>query len=153
MLALGGRYHHQVIIPEMSKAEVQIVVPEAVDDRPSRVRYVLRNTPLYDYSGEMVRAADYYDIDWRLLPTIAILESSGGTYSCDGNAWGYASCRVTFETLEEGLWYVARTLSMSPYPYRDFDNSLCIWVSGHGCFGEHALGYLSRGHSLWRDIE
>lgn len=42
--------------------------------------------------GKMVAIASTYDIDWRLLPAIAIRESSGGLHACGYNPFGWASC-------------------------------------------------------------
>ena len=99
----------------------------------------------------MLLTADLYGIDYRLLPLIGMLESTGGKYACGGNAWGYASCRVEFETYGEAMAVVARTLSERPYAGLDFDGKLCMWVAGTGCTGEHPEQYRDRGHSILRE--
>lgn len=66
-----------------------------------------RSMPLAGYGALMVAQADEYDIDWRLLPAIAIRESSGGKFSCGNNPFGWASCRIDFKSIEEAIDIVA----------------------------------------------
>lgn len=49
--------------------------------------------PLAGTGKEMVAAADKYGIDWRLLPAIAVRESSGGKEACGKNPFGWGSCK------------------------------------------------------------
>ena len=69
-----------------------------------------RNMPLAEYSAYMVARADEYGIDWRLLPALSIRESSGGKFSCGNNPFGWASCRIDFESIEEAINVVAWNL-------------------------------------------
>lgn len=130
-------------------------VHAAADQRPVQIaRMYARaghgDAPLLAHTEEMVRAADYYGIDWRLIPAMGILESSGGLYACGGNAWGYGSCEEGYADWPDfsyGIWFVAKRLSQQPYTPADIEHSMCVWVSGHGCWGDHATGYRDRG--LW----
>lgn len=72
--------------------------------------------PLAGYGDEMVAAADMYGIDWRLLPALAKLETTGGKNLCKNpkgknNAFGFGSCTIGFDSFEESFYAVARTLS------------------------------------------
>ena len=71
--------------------------------------------PLSGHGAGMVAAADKYDIDWRLLPALAMLETTGGKNLCgDGtnlNAFGYGSCKIHFDTFEASFEAVAKTVS------------------------------------------
>lgn len=69
-----------------------------------------KNMPLAGYGNKFVEAAEANGIDWRLLPAIAVRESSGGLHSCGANVFGWASCKRTFGTIEEAIEYVARNL-------------------------------------------
>lgn len=104
------------------------------DDRPQRIRdYYTSNygdLPLAAIADVMVREADRVGIDWRLIPVIGLLESSGGKYACGGNAWGYASCQVRFDSFEEGASVVADTLAEPLYTDVGLERVFCIWVSG-----------------------
>lgn len=73
------------------------------------------NSPLAGYGLTMVKAADHYGIDWRLLPAIATIESNGGHMMCKSatgknNPFGWGSCKIRFESIEEGIDVVAKSL-------------------------------------------
>jgi len=118
-------------------------------DRIAGVVRVLAGTPLESYAAAMVAAADAAGIDWRLLPAIAVLESSGGRNACGGNAWGYASCRVTFGSFDEGIRIVAATLAAPPYAGFDVQSRLCVWVAGTLCSSAHAVEYRDQALGLF----
>ena len=68
-----------------------------------------RNSPLAAYANEFVEAADYYNIDYRLVAAISIIESSGGLYNFKPyNAWGWGS--YPFKNFKEGIWTVSKGL-------------------------------------------
>ncbi|HLC95236.1 MAG TPA: hypothetical protein VJH89_01995, partial [Patescibacteria group bacterium] len=69
-----------------------------------------RNMPLEGTGMSMVMAAEKNNLDWRLLPAVALRESSGGKYACDYNPFGWASCKVDFENWEEAIEVVAWNL-------------------------------------------
>jgi hypothetical protein len=69
-----------------------------------------RNMPLAGYGAKMVAAAEENNIDWRLLPAIAIRESSGGIQACGFNPFGWASCKVTFKSYNEAITTLGRNL-------------------------------------------
>lgn len=66
--------------------------------------------PLAGYGAEFVEAADHCDMDWRLLPAIAVRESSGGKQACGNNPFGWASCRADFESVEKAIEIVGANL-------------------------------------------
>ncbi len=69
-----------------------------------------RDMPLFGLGNAMMIASYANDIDWRLLPAIAIRESSGGKYACDNNPFGWASCKDNFRSTEESIEVVAWNL-------------------------------------------
>ncbi|MDP3785114.1 MAG: hypothetical protein Q8R12_03515 [bacterium] len=69
-----------------------------------------RSMPLKGYGLKLVVAAERNDFDWRLLPAIAIRESSGGKNACGQNPFGWGSCKIDFDTLEEAIEVVAWNL-------------------------------------------
>ena len=127
--------------------------PDDIDARIEAVRKLLTGSPLEEWAPLMVWQAELRQIDWRLMPVIAVLESSAGRHACGGNAWGFASCAVTFDTFEEGIKRVALALSEPPYAGLDADEALCMWVSGGPCVGEHATTYRDKGRWLMAQIE
>lgn len=72
-------------------------------------------SPLIDYSNLLVEVADTYNLDFRLLPAIAMQESNlckripAESYNC----WGfgiYGSKVLRFESYEEAIETIAKTL-------------------------------------------
>ncbi len=78
-----------------------------------------RRCPLDRYAAEFLDAADRYHLDWRLLPSLAMIETGGRLYTRN-NIFGWASGRAKFETVPEGIYHVARHLAESrPYAGKD----------------------------------
>lgn len=69
-----------------------------------------RSMPLAGLGEEMVLAADKNDLDWRLLPAIAIRESSGGKQACNFNPFGWGSCKIIFKSWKDSINTVASHL-------------------------------------------
>ena len=69
--------------------------------------------PLAGYGAKMIVEADRNGLDWRLLPAIAVRESSGGLHACGFNPFGWASCKGNigkFENWDRAIEVVARNL-------------------------------------------
>ena len=67
------------------------------------------NAPLADYSEKFVEVANKYNLDYRLLPAIATVESGGGKSNFRSyNAWGWGN--KSFSSFEEGIEIVGRGL-------------------------------------------
>jgi hypothetical protein len=81
--------------------------PEVIDEY-----FEARKMPLEGTGAIMVAAADKYEIDWRLVPAIAVRESSGGKKSITPNnpfGWG-SSSKIEFKTIGEAIDRVAWNL-------------------------------------------
>lgn len=72
--------------------------------------FAKRNMPLEGYGAKMVAEALKNDLDWRLLPAIAIKESTGGKFACHNNPFGWGSCKIKFNDWNEAIETVARNL-------------------------------------------
>jgi hypothetical protein len=86
------------------------------DSRCQAVRnFFLRYQSRLDrHSLVFVQAADEYRLDWRLLPGIAMVETSGGKHGTATNIFGWDSGKVSFPSIEEGILFVARRFTHSP---------------------------------------
>lgn len=76
--------------------------------------FAAMNLPLAGYGEVFVEAAEKYDLDYRLLPAIAMRESTGGKHSCPNgnkNVFGWHSCKTKFTTYEEAIDKVAAHLA------------------------------------------
>src|SRR5579871_6409264 len=49
------------------------------------------NCPIGEMVPEFLAAADENDLDWRLLPSISLIESGGGKAMTNNNAFGWGS--------------------------------------------------------------
>jgi hypothetical protein len=67
--------------------------------------------PLDAVADVFVAEADSHNLDWRLLPSLAVVESSGGKASRGNNIFGWANGHARFPTLGAAIHHVARTLS------------------------------------------
>ncbi len=88
--------------------------------RPKKVAWLKAffaryNSPLKANVYDFVYASEYYGIDYRLLPAISIVESSGGKYLFRPyNPFGWG--RHGYKSFHDAIWDVARGLSV--YHYR-----------------------------------
>ena len=70
-----------------------------------------RSMPLVGTGMTFVLVAEKYGLDYRLLPAIAIRESSGGKAACGHNVFGWGSCKLhNFNSYEEAIEALGRNL-------------------------------------------
>ena len=74
--------------------------------------------PASRYAGEFLDVADTYALDWRLLPSISYVESTGGKAGRNNNIFGWDSGRAQFSTQVAGIYSVGYRLAHSGL-YRD----------------------------------
>lgn len=86
----------------------------AGDARPLILKnfFELNESPLAEYTQILVETADKYNLDFRLIPAIAMVESTGGKVMPTGshNAWGFANGATRFFSWEDAIEKVAKTL-------------------------------------------
>jgi len=100
------------------------------DPRLSRLQkfFADRNCPLRDDAKDFLVAADQNQLDWRLLPSISFVESSGGKTYTNNNVLGWASCKEKFSSVRAGIHYVAAQLGKSRrYKGKDTDKKLWLY--------------------------
>lgn len=123
----GGEVNLETLIPDLN----EVSIFEAVENKSQVDKELLEdlkvkaakidayfekyNLPASGYGMDMVLAANKYDIDWRLLPALAKLETTGGKNVCKNpngaNNWfGWNSCKTKFNTVEESFYVIARSL-------------------------------------------
>jgi hypothetical protein len=85
------------------------------DPRLSRLQKYFgdRDCPLRDSAKDFLIAADQNQLDWRLLPSISIVESSGGKDYTNNNVFGWGSAKEKFTSVRAGIHYVAAQLGKS----------------------------------------
>ena len=108
--------------PQVLKARA-----EAID-----AYFAERGMPLKGMGEKMVEEAIKNDLDWRLLPAIAVRESTGGKHECKrvpNNAFGWGSCKISFKSNEQAIETVARNLGgNNPNTARHYDEKTVIEI-------------------------
>ena len=72
-----------------------------------------RDMPLEGTGMKMVLEAEKHAIDWRLLPAIAVRESTGGKFACKKvtfSPFGWGSCKINFQSYDHAIEVVAKNL-------------------------------------------
>ena len=103
--ATGMLAFNQVLDQEAKDLEVKV---KAIDDY-----FRLHDMPLSGMGKKMVEESEKNDLDWRLLPAVAVRESTGGKYDCvkvKNNPFGWGSCKINFNSVEEAIETVAMNL-------------------------------------------
>lgn len=67
--------------------------------------------PLAGYGMEMVLASEKQGIDWRLIPAIAMRETTGGKFACKNNPFGWGSCKIGFNDFSHAIQSVTEHLA------------------------------------------
>lgn len=92
------------------EAEKRQLRAEAID-----AYYKKYNMPLAGYGMKMVLEAEKNYLDYRLIPAISVIESTGGKFACKNpkapNAFlGWGSCKFGFESKDKAIEIVAWNL-------------------------------------------
>ena len=72
--------------------------------------YKSRSMPLAGQGMNFVLISEKYGLDWRLLPAVAVRESSGGKQACYNNPFGWGSCKIKFNSYKESIDIVGKNL-------------------------------------------
>lgn len=105
---------------KLSKPVTNAVV---VDPRATRLRtfFSKLHCPVIEMTEDFIRAADDNRLDWRLLPGISVIESSGGKAYINNNIFGWGiGGPLPFPSIRAGLNLVAYKLGNSSL-YRNRD--------------------------------
>ena len=100
------------------------------DPRTMRLqRFLSRlHCPVVYLADDFVHAADDNHLDWRLLPSISVVESGGGKAYRNNNIFGWNNGQQAFPTLRAGLNQVAFKLGKSPlYQNKDSVGKLRLY--------------------------
>ena len=94
--------------------------------------FAKRDMPLEGEGMKMAQAASDNDLDWRLIPAIAIRESTGGKNACDkvdNNPFGWASCKVGFSSIDDAIDTIAVNLGgNNPNTATHYDNKTTLQI-------------------------
>lgn len=114
--------------PAAPKAPQAVVVKP--DPRTVRLtRFLSRlHCPVLQYAQDFIAAADENHLDWRLLPSISVIESGGGKAYRNNNIFGWDNGNQPFLSVQRGIREVAYHLGRSPlYRNRDVVGKLRVY--------------------------
>jgi hypothetical protein len=106
------------------------VQPVSLDPRATRLKKFLGHLhcPVAPLADEFVNAADENHLDWRLLPSISVIESGGGKAYRNNNIFGWNQGLQLFPTITSGIREVAYKLGKSAlYRNRNAEEKLRIY--------------------------
>ncbi len=105
--------------PSLTDSQARLIPMTEADQKPDPRLSLLerffrhRDCPAQDFAADFILAADANNLDWRLLPSIAVVESGGGKTARKNNLFGWDSCRQGFPSVRAGIHIVARRLAVS----------------------------------------
>ncbi len=85
------------------------------------------HSPVESYAGNFILEADAHHLDWRLLPSLAWIESGAGQRNRRNNIFGWANGARRFSTASEAIHHVAEALAEAR-PYKGKDLSGKLWA-------------------------
>jgi hypothetical protein len=121
--------------------------PAKPDPRAVRLQrfFTRMHAPVASLSAAFVRAADENNLDWRLLPSIAVIESSGGKHYLNNNIFGWGGGSTSFSSIRAGIKQVADRLGHSPiYKNRSVVGKLRLYNSEDDDYAKKVLGVMHR---------
>ncbi len=116
------------------------------DKRYEQMRSFLaaKGSPLADYTAAFLEAADKHSLDWRLLPTLALVESAGGRVIRNNNAFGWGNGRIRFASVAESIHVIAERLANGvPYRNKSTEGKLRAYNPVNRRYATHVLDMMA----------
>ena len=103
----------EYLVAEQS-AQIKVSETDIVDKRNIILKKYLesKNSPLANFSEQIIYSSDKYELDWRLIPAITGVESGFGNHMPKNsyNAYGWANGAHSFNSWNESIEIVTKTL-------------------------------------------
>lgn len=149
-------------VVEAEKAPEQETKVEAkpLDNRAKILQAYLakHNSPLQYQSQDFIDAADQYNLDWRLVASIAGTESTFGKFIPGGyNAWGwgvYGTQAIYFDSWRDGIFTVSEGLRKN-YLNKGLNDPYAInkVYAASPTWGSHVSFFLNEIAKFQKDYE
>lgn len=75
--------------------------------------FLSHKSPLSAKAPLFIAVAARHGLDWRLLPSLSMVESSGGKAGKRNNVFGWNSGKANFKTVDAGIVFVGSRLGTS----------------------------------------
>lgn len=117
-----------IITQEEVDRNIQIELEKARQEKAGAIDtyFAKYDAPLEGHGMKFVIEAEKNGIDWRLLPAIAMRESTGGIHACKkvpNSVFGWGSCKISFNSIDESIEIVSRSLGGNhPGTARHYEN-------------------------------
>lgn len=85
----------------------------AYDGRVLKLLHLFRGCPARAYAQVFVDVSDINGLDWRLLPVLAFLETTGGKTARSNNLFGWDGGNAEFGSPQESIRFVGSRLGES----------------------------------------
>jgi hypothetical protein len=115
---------------------------EVIDPRVQRLIefFEERACPVGKDAAEFIAASDAHELDWRLLPSIALVESGGGKAAPNNNILGWNSAKGKFPSVKAAIHTVASRFENSPlYRNKPTKEILRIYNNGHADYAARVM--------------
>jgi len=101
------------------------------------------------YAADIIGAADKNHIDFRLLPVIEYLESSGGKryIQNSANPFGWNSDRTGFNSIPDAIDYISSELGSNPHYAGKTDTGKLNAYNGRAEYTDRALILINQIHN------
>jgi hypothetical protein len=77
---------------------------------------------------DFLKAADSHGLDWRLLPSISLVETGAGRDAKNNNIFGWDSGRKAYSSVRQAIYHVASRLASSKlYENKNLDQLLATY--------------------------
>lgn len=84
--------------------------------------------PAQHFAADFLRVADRNNLDWRLLPSISMVESGGGREARNNNLFGWDGGNAIFVSMRAGVHNVGERLGNSKlYRNKNIDQILRVY--------------------------
>jgi hypothetical protein len=98
---------------------------------PLRQFFTRTECPAAAYAVDFLIVADEFALDWRLLPSLSFVESTGGKASPHNNLFGWDSGRAHFSSPSAAIHSVGSSLAHSAlYRSKSLDEILATYNPG-----------------------
>lgn len=129
-----------------SHADHNVDANRKTDVREAILRRFLQenHSPVESYARNFIQEADSHKLDWRLLPSLAFVESGAGQTSKRNNIFGWNNGAYRFANAATAIHHVAEALAdAKPYKGKDLLGKLAAYNQTPG-YRKLVLGVMTQ---------
>jgi CubicO group peptidase (beta-lactamase class C family) len=114
------------------------------DERIAKLRnfFLAQRSPLAKHAEVFLGASDKYGLDWRLLPSLAMVETGG--LARNNNVFGWGNGRIRFGSIAESIQVIAERLTNAlPYRNKTLEGKLRAYNPVNRSYSTHVQGVMN----------